>query len=144
MVRMVRIRNVGDGPVVVGEKYLYPGELRLVTDGQAAAVVGAGMVVVWDDNGALSAEEPRPSPAPEQEFWEGEEHRPSVRRDNLRAIRGIGPRVAEALTVLGVNSYADLVGWDAGLLAAALDGSSQAQVERWQAQARTLMTGLDG
>lgn len=145
---MVRVRNVGSGPVVVGEKYLYPGESRLVTDGQAAAVLGCGMVEVlggidvlaWDDNKALSVDTstPSPSPAPEQAFWEGEE-KPGAVRDNLRAIRGIGARVEEALTILGIGSYADLVGWDAGVLAAALDGSSQAQVERWQAQARTMI-----
>lgn len=149
----VRIYNAGDGPVVVNERYLYPGESLLVDSRQAAAIliqhperlVSEGeegkrqeeKAKVSDDNDALSAED-----SPGDAFWEGEE--PAAVRDNLRAIRGIGARVEEALRHLGIDSYVALAGWDAGVLAAALDGSSLAQVERWQAEALKLMTRLDG
>ena len=143
---MVRVRNVSDGPVVVGEKYLDPGESRLLDSGWAA-------VVLAQHPAQLAGEA-----VGEEAFWDGEE--PPRAGDGvteegghsmgghkaapLRAIRGIGPRVEEALHSLGVDSYAALVGWDAGVLAAALDGSSLAQVERWQAEAHKLMTRLDG
>ena len=60
--------------------------------------------------------------------------------DDLKAIRGIGPRTAEALGSLGVESYTDLAAWDTEALARALDGSSVAQVERWQGQALAMLS----
>lgn len=139
---MVRIRNVGNGPVVVGEKYLYPGESRLVSSDQAAAAIA-------QHPGRLAGQ-----PTKEQVFAEGQEPTPDAdgvllndappQKDNLRAIRGIGARTAEALGVLGIDSYAALVAADADDLALALDGSSVAQVTRWQEQARQLLNRLDG
>ena len=142
---MVRIRNVGDGPVVVGEKYLYPGESRLVNRDQAAAAI------------AQHPDRLVGQPTKEQPFVEGQDPRPDAdgveaegghkatpRQDNLRAIRGIGARTVEALGVLGIDSYTALVGADADALALALDGSSVAQVVRWQEQAAQLLNRLDG
>lgn len=142
---MVRIRNVGNGPVVVGEKYLYPGESRLVNSDQAAASLA-------QHPDRLAAQSTK-----EQAFAEGEDPRPHAdgvtveggheatpRQDNLRAIRGIGARTAEALAFLGVETFQALVNADADELDLALDGSSVAQVERWQEQAQQLLNRLDG
>lgn len=167
---MVRIRNVGGGPVIVGERYLYPGESLLVADGPAVlllagrpgelagegGVTDAGVInhAPTGDKPLLSSEHLPTLPGDEEAFWDGEEPPrpddgvvvglPIAAKDNLRAIRGIGPRTAEALASLGVDSYVSLLGWDAAVLARALDGSSRAQVERWQAEARSLLTRLDG
>ncbi len=139
---MVRIRNVGNGPVVVGEKYLYPGESRLVNTAQAAAAI------------AQHPDRLVGQPTRQQAFAEGQEPTPDAdgvvlndappQKDNLRAIRGIGARTVEALGVLGIDSYAALVAADADDLALALDGSSATQVTRWQAQAAELLNRLDG
>lgn len=138
---MVRIRNVGNGPVVVGEKYLYPGESRLVNSDQAAAAIA-------QHPGRLVGQ-----PTKEQAFAEGQEPRPNAdgvvladappQKDNLRAIRGIGARTEEALGVLGIDSYVALVAADTDALALALDGSSVAQVKRWQSEAAKQMNRMD-
>jgi hypothetical protein len=47
--------------------------------------------------------------------------------------------VAEALGVLGVRSLGELAGWDGAALAAALDGSSERQVQGWIVQAQDLL-----
>ncbi len=121
---MVKIRNSSNGLLMVGERYLLPGETRLVSEALAAQypglVVGAGLVPV-----------PTPAPDPAQEPpTENTDHNP------LREIWGIGPRIAEALAGLGIDTYAALIAADATWLAEALDGSNAAQVERWQAAAR--------
>lgn len=143
---MVRVQNISDGPVVVNERYLYPGESLLVDSRQAAGILiqhpeRLVSEATQEESFADGEEPPRPGDGVTEE---GGHSMGRHKAAPLRAIRGIGPRVEEALHSLGVDSYDDLVGWDAGVLAAALDGSSQAQVERWQAEAHKLMTRLDG
>lgn len=150
---MVLLRNVSGGLVMVGERYLFPGESRRVDEATAAeAERGSGEALerksgeASEDKALLSSEgEPSP-PAPLPESGEGRPH-PSppqsgegavVSGDDLTVIRGIGPRTAEALVLMGVDSYAVLAAADAVELAAALDGASRAQVERWIVQAQDL------
>jgi len=66
---------------------------------------------------------------------------PPATTDDLTAIRGIGPGIAEALRVQGIDSYAALAGADAEKLADILDGSSEQQVAGWIARARALAGG---
>lgn len=125
---MVKIRNTSNRLLMVGERYLLPGASRMVSEELAAQypglVVGAGLV---------PAPTPAPTPAPDpaqEPPTEDTDHNP------LREIWGIGPRIAEALEGLGIDTYAALIAADATWLAEALDGSNAAQVERWQAAAR--------
>jgi len=158
---MVRLRNVSSGLVMVGERYLFPGESRLVDGETAAAVLASspGVVVashpdhsgslleLSDDKPLLSSEEPSP-PAPLPKSGEGgEEPHPSPPQigegadvslsDDLTVIKGIGPRTAEVLAGLGIDSFVSLAGADVGRLVTAKVGNAKL-IEGWIVQAQDL------
>lgn len=126
---MVKIRNTSNRLLMVGERYLLPGASRMVSEELAAQY--PGLVVVEAGAGTRPVPTPDPTTDPAEEPpAENTDHNP------LREIWGIGPRIAEALAGLGIDTYAALIAADATWLAEALDGSNAAQVERWQAAAR--------
>lgn len=57
----------------------------------------------------------------------------------LEQIHGIGPETARALARLGIATLAALAAAETAELAAALDGSSDAEVVAWQQEAVTLI-----
>lgn len=63
----------------------------------------------------------------------------SDKADDLTEIKGIGPKFAEQLSGLGIDSFAALAAADADALADALDGP--AAVESWISEARTRLEG---
>jgi predicted flap endonuclease-1-like 5' DNA nuclease len=132
---MVRLRNVSSGLVMVGERYLFPAEARLVDEATAAAAErgNVGALERWNEAAPIPDDKPLLSA---QETADGGRQ---TAGDDLTVIRGIGNRVAEALGTLGITSLGDLAGWDAAVLAKALDGSSQAQVEKWIVRAQDLL-----
>ncbi len=125
---MPKIRNSSNGLLMVGERYLLPGETRLVSEALAAQY--PGLVVVGAGAGTSPAPPPAPTPDPDQTEEPPPDHNP------LRENWGVGPRIAEALAGLGIDTHAALIAADATWLAEALDGSNAARVERWQAAAR--------
>ncbi|MGF1462921.1 MAG: helix-hairpin-helix domain-containing protein [Maricaulaceae bacterium] len=78
------------------------------------------------------AETPKPKPAPAA----------SQGPDDLKKIKGVGPKLEEKLNNIGVTSYAQIVNWTAADIAR-VDGelNFKGRIERdeWQAQARALM-----
>ena len=116
----------------------YPGRLSIVEPSPPAPLPGSG--------------EGRPHPSPPQ-FGEGAEPPPSLPHfgggvdqgqsveDDLTAIRGIGPRIAEVLAGMGIDSYAALAQADAAALDRGLDGSSERQARGWIEQAQALAKG---
>ncbi len=70
---------------------------------------------------------------------------PAVSADDLRRIKGIGPKLEDLLNSLGVTSYAQIAAWDDAEIDRidAQLGAFQGRVRRddWPAQARLLAAG---
>jgi predicted flap endonuclease-1-like 5' DNA nuclease len=61
--------------------------------------------------------------------------------DNLMAIKGLGPKAAEALVAGGVKRYADIAGWSADDISAwddKINGRGRIARDDWVGQAKTL------
>jgi len=93
-------------------------------------IVGEGEVVP-----AAPAPKPATAPTPEPEPA-------AAAQDDLTRIKGIGPKMAEALHALGVTSFAQIAAWSEAE-AAEMDEKAQARgrIERddWIAQAKALL-----
>ncbi|MBI4954727.1 MAG: hypothetical protein HY908_22085, partial [Myxococcales bacterium] len=65
--------------------------------------------------------------------------------DDLRRIKGIGPKFAERLGALGVASYADIAAWQEGDVQSFADalGIKAARIrrEQWVERAREFVSG---
>jgi len=63
---------------------------------------------------------------------------PQAAADDLKEIKGVGPKYSQQLADLGITSFASLASADPDTLAAAFD--ARAEVEDWIAQARARTT----
>lgn len=127
MVKVLALQNVIVGDEGKGVAMRAGGEYTLTHYG-AFEAQRAGYVRVLAQPGRETATAPayETATAPAQEIYAP---------DRLAAINGIGKRTQEALHVAGVLTFRQLAEADPDALALALDGSSPAQVRKWQADA---------
>ncbi len=134
--QIITIRNIAiEGEHVPAGSHLdLPPALaaQLISMGRARAVGGKETATAPDYTTATASETATAPVEPVQT------ERPGAGvflPDRLTAIKGIGARTAEALGAAGIWTFQQLAHADPDALAAALDGSSPAQVKRWQADA---------
>lgn len=93
---------------------------------------------------------PEPAPAPEPVAAPGEGDKPALldapegEADNLKLIKGVGPKLEEKLNALGVWHFRQIAGWSAAEVAWVDDQLSfRGRIERddWIGQAKTLAAG---
>lgn len=86
---MLTVRNRGNEPAIVGDKYLFPGQSNRYHNHVARSAVA-------NNPGALSIVDaaPAPVPMPEIEDW--------------AQVKGIGPQLAEALRYIGLLTKEDV------------------------------------
>lgn len=118
---MVQVRNTSNKMVMAGERYLAPGETRVVTEGQAAQLAESVERIPADPTREVLAE-----------------NAPAVKEDALTEIFGITPAIAEAMVAMGVDSFAKLAAAPPVQLVDEIAGCNLISVKQWQNKAYNL------
>ncbi len=84
---MLTVRNRGNEPAIVGDKYLFPGQSNRYHEHVARSAVA-------NNPGTLSIVDEAPAPTPDIEDW--------------TQVKGIGPQLAEALCYIGILTKEDV------------------------------------
>lgn len=136
---MVAVKNNSNRPVIVGDKYLLPGERRQVTvQVYEAARARHAEIILIDEVRPVEVQAASVA-GPEFEIKTGPGD-DLPQQDDLTRIDGIGRKRAQEMEKQGVRSFQDLAEADAAWLAKVV-GVTVEQVEAWQQEAK-LATGV--
>ena len=123
-VKIISTVAYSGGAWLAGETVEVAGDVgrRLVAKGLAVEEPGLRQAVV----------EPR------AEMAVGPGQRPAALGYGIAAVSGIGSKRQRQLQALGVRTVADLLGWEAEMLAAQLPGVGEATAAKWLETARLI------
>lgn len=99
-----------------------------------------------DEDGAMQEPSPAPPPVPSEDAARPLEDAPKADgADDLTRIKGVGPKLANALRELGITSFAEIASWDEAEIdrVDAQLGRFQGRIRRddWKTQAALLAGG---
>lgn len=129
---------------VTADRRYQPGERLMLSEDDAAALEAAGAVERIEASADPTPPTPEPRPARDEAPAS-----PSADLPPVTSVKGVGPKTAARLRVLGIDSLAALAALDdAGLerAAAGIDivGDETAELRRWRDDARAMVETEQG